>query len=396
MLCHPAGAQHLNSSDIRISLLTAAQGDVLFLRFGHSAIRIRIDTWDYDTVYNYGTFDFNAPNFYGNFARGRMLYYLNKESYRHFITGNMYENRSVREQVFELDSVQTMFVLNFLENNALPENRYYRYHFLYDNCATRIRDLMMQTFDGAPLPEAQKSPTFRDLIHRCTKEHPWGKFVIDIALGLPTDRKTGTFEQMFLPDDMFDAFAKMSYQGTPIVKETIDVFVPDRPAFQPPGFFTPTVLCCLVLLWALLISSFQFCLRRGLRRSVFSFQFSKNQKNHINHINHSSDFILFFITGLVGLLLIFLWFFTDHTNTQNNLNIIWALPTHAVMAFFLLFKRRKKFIRIYFLSTAILAMLLVVSWAFLPQPLNPSLIPLALAIALRAFMIFKTQPSVSS
>ena len=395
MLCYPLGAQHLNPSDIRISLLTAAPGNELFLRFGHSAIRIRIDSQNYDTVYNYGTFDFNAPNFYGNFARGRMLYFLGKESYHHFVASYMYENRRIREQVFDLDSAQTMFVLNFLENNALPENCYYRYHFLYDNCATRIRDLMLQTFSGTALPESQETPTFRDLIHRCTREHPWGKFGIDIALGLPTDRKTGTFEQMFLPDDMFDAFAKMSYHNRPIVKETNDIFIPDCPAFLPPGFMTPMVVCCLVLVLAL-VFSFQFCLRRGLRRSVFSFQFSranqknkKNQKNHINHINHSFDFLLFLVVGLVGLLVIFLWFFTDHTNTQNNLNIIWALPTHAVMAFFLLSKQRNNFTRKYFLATSILAALLLVTWAFLPQPLNPSLIPLVLAVALRALLIYR-------
>jgi len=276
----------------------------------------------------------------------------------------MYENRRVREQVFELDSAQTMFVYHFLENNYLPENRNYWYHFLYDNCATRIRDLLLQTFDGIALPEAQDSPTFRDLIHHCTREHPWGRFGIDIALGLPTDQKTGIYEQMFLPDYIFDTFAKVLYQGRPVVKETRDIFIPAKPAFQPPGLITPTVVCCLILALAFLFSY----LRRGSK--VF-------------------DFSLFFVVGLVGLLVTFLWFFTDHTNTVHNLNIIWALPTHLVMTFFLLCQRRSNFTRKYFLATAIIAMLLVVTWVFLPQRLNPALIPLVIAIALRAFRIYR-------
>jgi len=101
------------------------------------------------------------------------------------------------------------------------------------------------------------------------------------------------------------------------------------------------------------------------------------------------DFVLFFTVGLVGLLVTFLWFFTDHTNTIHNLNIIWALPTHLVMTFFLLSERLGNFTRKYFLATAIIAMLLVVSWGFLPQRLNPSLIPLVLAVALRAFRIYR-------
>ena len=387
MLCanNPITAQHLHPSNIRISLLTAAPGENLYLRFGHSAIRIRIDSLGYDAVYNYGTFAFDEPNFYINFARGRMHYYLNVEPYDRFIAGYLYENRRMREQVFDLDSAQTMFVFNFLQNNRLPENRYYWYHFLLDNCATRIRDLMLQTFEGMKLPKPESAPTFRDLIHLYVNEHPWGKFGIDIALGLPTDKKTDTFEQMFLPDYMFTAFAHVLYNGKTIVKETKDIFVPTLPAIKPHGPITPTVVCCLILVLAILVSSLP-----SARAAPFKFQVSRsNHKNHINLINQSFDFFLFFVVGLVGLIVTFLWFFTDHTNTQNNLNIIWALPTHLIMAFFLLSKRRGNFVRKYFLTTAIIAMLLVVTWAFLPQRLNPALIPLVLAVALRAFRIFR-------
>jgi len=364
MLCFPAEAQHLNPSDIRISLLTAEQGEELYFAFGHSAIRIRIDSLNYDAVFNYGTFDFNQPNFYINFARGRMLYYLNVEPFDHFILSYMDENRGIREQVFALDSAQTMFVFQFLMNNARPEHRDYLYHFFLDNCATRIRDLMLNTWQITTLPESQDALTYRDLIHRYLRQHPWGRFGIDIALGLPTDKKTDTFEQMFLPDYIFDTFAKMLYAGRPIVKETNTIFVPDQPAIHPPGPVTPTVVCCLVFALAI---TFLF-VQKGSK---------------------AFDFMLFFVVGLVGVLVIFLWFFTDHTNTQNNLNVIWALPTHVVMAFFLLCKKRSNFTRYYFLATAMISMLLVVSWVFLPQRLNPSLIPLALAVALRAFRTYR-------
>ena len=351
-------------SDARISLLTADPGEELFTAWGHNAIRIRINSIDYDAVYNYGTFAFGQPNFYINFARGRMIYCLSKTSYVGFMDEYMDENRRVREQVLDLDSAQTVFMVQFLENNVKPENRNYQYHFFLDNCATRIRDLMLKTYDGMVLPESQETPTFRDLIHLYLKERPWGRFGIDIALGLPTDQKTGTYEQLFLPDYMFHNFARVLYKGRPIVKEIQDIFVPDQPAVLPPGPVTPTVVCCLVLALALLF----FYLRKGSK---------------------AFDFVLFFTVGLVGCIVTFLWFFTDHTNTQNNLNIIWALPTHLVMVFFLLPKRRSIFTRRYFLITAIIAMVLVVTWAFLPQRLNPALIPLVLAVALRAFRLYR-------
>ena len=247
------GAIAADFSKARISLLTAAPGEELFTAWGHSAIRIKIDSMNYDAVYNYGMFAFDQPNFYINFARGRMHYYLGKTSYERFMAQYMYENRTVREQVFELDSVKTVFLVQFLENNYQPENRYYWYHFFLDNCATRIRDLIQQTYGSMVHPaESQDAPTYRDLIHLYLKDHPWGRFGIDIALGLPTDQKTGTFEQMFLPDYMFNAFARMLYHDRPIVKETAEVFVPSQPAIQPPGPITPTVVCSLVLALALL------------------------------------------------------------------------------------------------------------------------------------------------
>ena len=154
----------------------------------------------------------------------------------------------------------------------------------------------------------------------------------------------------------------MLFRSQPLVKETGTIFEPSSerlPAISPPGLISPTIVCCLVLALATLF----LYVRKGSR--IF-------------------DFTLFFVVGLTGLLIIFLWFFTQHTFTQNNLNIIWALPTHVIMAFLLLPKWRSDFVRKYFLATAIIAMLSVMAWVFLPQRLNPSLIPLVLAIALRA------------
>jgi hypothetical protein len=260
-------AQRLNPSNIRISLLTVAPGEELYYVFGHNGVRVKIDSLGYDVVYNYGTFDFNQPNFYANFARGRMLYRLSVSTYDGFIAEYMYENRGVREQIFALDSAQTMFVMRFLQNNYLPENRYYRYHFFLDNCATRIRDLLLQTFDGMDVPVSESSPTYRNLIHLYLKDHPWSRFGIDIALGLPTDQKTNVFEQMFLPDNMFDTFARVLYRGHPVVQETKNIFIPDQPAIKPPGPITPTVVCFFVLVLAILVSGLT-----SLRAAPFGFR----------------------------------------------------------------------------------------------------------------------------
>jgi hypothetical protein len=67
-----------------------------------------------------------------------------------------HDNRSVREHVFVMDSAQAMFMFHYLENNNKNENRYFRYHFFHDDCATRIRDLMLQIFDSVTLSESKR------------------------------------------------------------------------------------------------------------------------------------------------------------------------------------------------------------------------------------------------
>ena len=56
-----------------ISIITVGPGNVLFEAFGHSAIRVKDPVLRMDAVYNYGLFDFNQPNFYLNFIKGKLI-----------------------------------------------------------------------------------------------------------------------------------------------------------------------------------------------------------------------------------------------------------------------------------------------------------------------------------
>ena len=68
-----------------VSFITAGPGKELFEAFGHSAIRIKDPILQLDIVYNYGMFDFNAPNFYMNFVKGKLLYNLGKQRFDRFL-----------------------------------------------------------------------------------------------------------------------------------------------------------------------------------------------------------------------------------------------------------------------------------------------------------------------
>ena len=127
------------SPEAEISVLTLGPGKTeLYSAYGHSAIRVNDPVYGYDAAYNYGTFDFNQPNFYLNFTRGTLIYKLSVQDAKRFIEDYQYHDRSIVEQVLNLTPGQKQLVFDYLQNNAKPENADYYYDYFYDNCATRI------------------------------------------------------------------------------------------------------------------------------------------------------------------------------------------------------------------------------------------------------------------
>ena len=127
---------------IRISLLTCASGEEIYSLFGHTAIRYENYTRGIDAVFNYGIFNFNAPNFILRFALGETDYQLGVTNYERFAAEYYYLERDVWQQELNLTVQEKEKLIMLLEENYRPENRIYRYNFFYDNCATRPRDLI--------------------------------------------------------------------------------------------------------------------------------------------------------------------------------------------------------------------------------------------------------------
>ena len=77
-----AQAQQLPLSETaKASVITCGPGTEFYLAFGHSALRIQDTARGIDYAYNYGTFDFDTPHFYWNFARGMLNYCLSRSPF---------------------------------------------------------------------------------------------------------------------------------------------------------------------------------------------------------------------------------------------------------------------------------------------------------------------------
>jgi len=358
-----------------ISLLTCSPGDELYSSFGHSAIRVRqLTPGGQDLVFNYGTFDFRAPNFYGKFVMGQLDdYYLSVTTYAEFIREYDYFQRDVREQVLDLRGEQQSFLVQHLTVESDPSRRFYSYEFFFNNCATKIRDAF-ETALGDDLvwgdSVGAEEKTFRNLIDEYVYPLPWADFGIDLALGSVIDRDASEREKQFLPDYMEAAFAKATLVGDgpsrPLVKESRVILE------YPKAEFSMDALNPYTVMWAVAI----------LFIAVTFFGHKKKR------LLLGFDIGLFSILGLLGILLTFLWFFTDHAATKWNWNILWAFPGHLALVWGLLKSRHQYWVRKYLLFALIMADAAVVFWILGWQSFHPSLIPILLVIILRTNYLY--------
>ena len=137
-----------NSCHLRISLLTCGPGEELYSTFGHSAVRVTDSASNEDIVYNYGTFSFDEPGFYTKFVRGKLMYYLSTQDFISFKQDYEKEKRSMTEQVLNLSCNEKSKMAKLLMQNLMGENKFYKYDFFFDNCTTRLRDLLEKSADS--------------------------------------------------------------------------------------------------------------------------------------------------------------------------------------------------------------------------------------------------------
>lgn len=362
-----------DSCHLRISLLTCGPGEELYSTFGHSAVRVTDSSSNEDIVYNYGTFSFDEPGFYMKFIRGKLLYYLSTQDFNSFKQDYEQEKRSMVEQVLNLSCNEKQKMAKLLLQNLMGANKFYKYDFFFDNCTTRLRDLLEKSVDSSVHYASilQRPTTFRKHIfeYMDLNNFQWTKLGMDLLLGAKTDAVMSNREAMFLPDYLLKGFDSATIGGRPVVISK-NILIDIAGVKEQSNFFTsPLFIFSLLFVIVILLSV------------------SKN--NSIQKLLYGFDGFIFFIAGFSGILILFMWFGTDHIVCQNNYNLLWTWPTHFVMAFFI--HSRKNWPKIYFSITAVAQMLVLFVWFFLPQQMNPAFIPIVLLLIFRS-IVYAKQP----
>ncbi len=359
-------AQLKLTTESKISILTIGPGTSLNDAFGHSAIRIKDPVYKFDIVFDYGRYDFETENFYLKFAQGKLDYEINQSDFEVFMRYYQYNNRSVKEQLLNLNTEQKTAFYYLLKEAIKPENKSYPYDFFYNNCATKIKDDIETILNNqlAYYPKTTfKQFSFRNLIRSDLNQNSWGSFGIDIALGSKIDQIASVEEHMFLPKYLHQLLenARLKTDDSRLVSISKTLYPSD--AITKTNFFSSP----LFILGSLAL--------------IMLFITYKDYKN--NTRSKWLDMGLFAFTGVVGVLLLLLWFATDHQTTAYNYNLLWAFALNILFIPSISKSKLNNRGLSYLKFLVLLMSLMGLHWITGVQSFAIGLIPLLIAIIMR-------------
>ena len=301
-----AGAQSMRNPDsIQISLLTCSPGKEVWAQYGHTAIRYYDKESGEDLAINYGIFSLDQTYFIPRFVLGMTDYRMGVQPMDMFLDQYSYEGREVVEQVLNLSAEDKEVIYEALQENMKPENVVYRYNYFFDNCTTRARDMLVNHLHGKVVyPPAEEDATFRSMIHKWNYKYEWSQFGEDLLLGVNADRKTTKAEQQFLPENLRSDFAKATYNGKPLVKETNELLVAETEVAAPAFPLSPLSIALFFAAISLVIMLFSY------------------RKQRVYWV---WDAVLMLISGILGIVF-FIMIFSQHPCVSINFIIFFFNP----------------------------------------------------------------------
>jgi len=364
-------AQQVSISDSAVvSLLTCSPGEEVYSKFGHTAIRIADRNNNIDVIFNYGIFSFETSNFYYKFIKGETDYQLGIYDTRNFLPEYAQRNSMVVEQVLNLSPAEKRDLFDLLMQNYLPENRTYRYNFIFDNCATRPRDKILASLHGyVKFQENYESKTFRQLVGSYVGNDTWLKFGIDLVFGIRADRIATESESMFLPEVLMGEFqtAQITARegGTKKLISERRILVQKIDTKEESTFwlFKPMAFSILLLIIG----------------SAITFWDTKRR-----YYYRPFDAFLFGLTGVAGLIIAYLMFFSLHPLVKSNLNILWLNPLSLLIVSLLWVRRLRVALFFYQIINVVFLLAALFTFAISVQSINIAAYPIIVLLLMRS------------
>ena len=296
----------------RASLITAWPGSEIYELCGHEAIRISGP--DIDSVWNFGIFNFNEPNFVGRFVKGETDYSVAGYPFAWFPGEYINAGRRVEEQVLNLSPEEVEKLHKLLIRYSQPPLNRYRYNYIKNNCSTKIADLLDSVAGGPVIyPDTTRFSTYREAMRGYHINYPWYQFGIDVALGSGLEEEISPREELFIPVE-FNRHAASAQlpDGRPLVAYTNVLYQGRSDAVAPPTPFLLTPLWVSIVVATVSLILIAVCWRKNVVPKIW--------------------YAFFFgLAGLAGCLVAFLIWFSSHAATSPNLLIFFLNPLQLII-----------------------------------------------------------------
>ncbi|MBN1407564.1 MAG: DUF4105 domain-containing protein [Calditrichaceae bacterium] len=307
------------ADDLRIKLVTFGPGEDIPSWWGHGGIIVEDVGKRRARIYNFGLYSFDK-GMLTKFAMGRLIFSVGDFSVPGYLYYYQQLDRDVRIQTLHIPPEKKLQMAQLLAMNVLPQNREYLYHHYYDNCSTRLRDIINAAVDGA-LYKATDKPA-RMTLRGHTKRYTGHCFPMELLLmflmGDEIDKPIKQWDEMFLPDEL------EKYVGELMIPDTNDTMRPlvsDRYIFyksdQNPVYDEIPVHWPLAVLSGLVIGFLAITIVFWLRSSLSSWA----------RVMYGIYLTMIgIVLGIPGLFLAVVSSFTDHSVTYYNENLIFVNP----------------------------------------------------------------------
>ncbi|MCB1325491.1 MAG: DUF4105 domain-containing protein [Spirochaetales bacterium] len=306
----------------RVDVINVAPGEPIYSSWGHTALRILDNREGFDYVFDYGVFRFD-DDFVFRFLQGKPAYMLWVSSLQRTLFRYSGEQRTVYAQQIFMSDEMAEELLNRMIIDALPANREFLYDHFYDNCTTRVRDIVDQLLDQEPSARLSTQATGRSLRDESMDlllDSPALWFGTNLIMGKLVDEPITAWQQMFLPlqlKDGLESFRAGSVAEGPVSIGPIQIIYDGqnlRTVRPAPWIFFAACLLMLIIAFA------WPALRPSSQRAPLMHRLTR----YSWHI----------LSGLIGIILLLLWLATDHRSTHNNLNTLAFFPPSLIWPLF--------------------------------------------------------------
>jgi hypothetical protein len=311
-------------SQLQVYLVTVGQGEQYWEKYGHNMLMFRDPARKVDLAYNWGTFDFKAPDFLARQLVGDPQYWVDTIPTGLVLDFYRSRNRTIVAQRLNFTPEQAARALALAQENIRPENRFYRYDYFRDNCSTRIRDLIDNVLGGALKAATERKGTtltYQSETVRLLDDMKLPQFGVQVALGRPANRHLNVWEAGFIPMRLRDAIRDVRVAGAggpvPLVAEELGMYTS---AYYNERDDVPALWG-----WYLLIGVI-------IAIDLFGVGLIGETKRGVDIAFRIEASLWALVTGVLGVVIVGGWAATQHIFWYRNENVLLFNPLSLFLA----------------------------------------------------------------